>query len=115
MPATTSPARSDRHGFKWYWLRQSEHKGRRDRQFLYHRFCNWGNTRTDSGGLCESGGLRFRKELASIRRFNDSFVRVADARRDLQVGSKDGSGYSLSRFKTVGGCAESSSDKLEDH
>src|SRR5438034_8683984 len=113
--AKTSPAKSDRHGFKCYWLRQSEHKGRRDRKFLYHRIRDRRNTRTDSGGLRESGGLRFRKELASIRRFNDSFVGIVDACCNLRIRCQGWGDYSLPRLKTVGGCAESSSDKLENH
>ena len=83
IPAETSPASTDRRGFKWHWVRQSEHKGRRDRQFLHHRFGNRRNTRTDAGGLRKSGSLRFRKELAPIRGFRDSLIGIADARRSL--------------------------------
>ena len=66
-------------------------------------------TGSATGGLPEltptdcvpSRGVRFRKELAPLRRRCDSFIGIVDACRDLRIRSIDLCGHSLSRLGFV--------------
>ena len=62
-----------------------------------------GLARIDADRLRTSRGVRFRKELAPLRRRCDSFIGIVDARRDLRIRSNDLCGHSLSRLGFVGG------------
>ena len=71
-------------------------------ELLHHRFGDGWSARIDADGLRTSRGVRFRTELAPLRRRCDSFIRIVDARRDLRIRSIDLRGDSLSRLGFVG-------------
>src|SRR5215831_9337934 len=62
-------------------------------------------TGSATGGLSElasSRGVRFRKELAPLRRLGDSFIRIVDARCDLRSRSNCVRDNSFSRRNIMG-------------
>ena len=65
-------------------------------RFLHHRLGNCGDPGADAGGLRESGCLRFRKELASMRGINSCIIRIAYTCSCLRIGSNCSRGDPLS-------------------
>ena len=53
------------------------------RNFYITGSATGGLARVDADGLRTSRGVRFRKELAPLRRRRDSFIGIVDACRDL--------------------------------
>ena len=78
-------------------------------------------TGSATGGLPEltptdcvpSRGVRFRKELAPLRRRCDSFIGIVDACCDLRIRSIDLCGHSLSRLGFVADASRSRTDNFE--
>ena len=91
----------------WDRVRQLERPRRREQEFLHHRFSDGWSPRIDADGLRTSRGVRFRKELAPLRRRCDSFIGIVDARRDLRIRSIDLCSDSLSRLSFVADASRS--------
>ena len=85
------------------------------RKLLHHRFSDGWSARIDADGLRTSRGVRFRKELAPLRRRCDSFIGIVDACCDLRIRSIDLCGHSLSRLGIVGDASPSGTDNFEGH
>ena len=68
MQAKTSGAASDWSGRKRDRVRQLERPRWREQEFLHHRFSDGWSPRIGADGLRTGRGVRFRKELAPLRR-----------------------------------------------
>ena len=113
MQAKTSGAASDWSGRKRDRVRQLERPRWREQEFLHHRFSDGWSPRIGADGLRTGRGVRFRKELAPLRRGCGSFIGIVDARRDLRIRSNDFCGDSLSRLSFVGDASRSRTDNFE--
>ena len=91
---------------KWRRVRELERPRRREGKFLHHRFGDRWSARVDADRLRTRCGVRFRKELAPLRRRCDSIIRIVDARCDLRIRFIDLSGDSLSRLGFVGNTSD---------
>ncbi|MFZ3377153.1 MAG: hypothetical protein WA183_16515 [Chthoniobacterales bacterium] len=77
MPTQTSCTWNDWRGCQRHRFRKPKYPERRDLAVLHHGLGNCGDPGADAGGLRESGCLRFRKELASVRGINSCIIRIA--------------------------------------
>src|SRR5215510_5555566 len=113
MQAETSGIASHWSGLKRDRFWQHERTRPRNQEFLHHGFSYRWSARAEADGLRKSRGIRFRKELALLRKHCEPFIGIVDARRYLPIRFIHICGDSLSRLGFVADAFRSRSDKFE--